>query len=133
MLEAMSPHPPADLGIKRIYAAYAAADGMRVLVDRLWPRGVTTAGAHLDRWMKSLAPSADLRRRYHSGLLDATAFAQAYRQELAGESARNDALELLEQAEGRRLTLLYASKDGEQGHARILCSYLLDLASQRTH
>lgn len=97
------------------------ADGHRVLVDRLWPRGLTKdAAAAIDAWAKDAAPSPELRRSFHSGECDFAAFEKAYRQEL--ESADASVFKDLGTAE--RLTLLYASRDTSQNHAMVLAEFL---------
>lgn len=107
--------------VKRIYEEVSPDDGVRVLVDRLWPRGVRKADARLDAWAKELAPSSDLRRWYRHDPARFDAFAERYREELA----ERDGLEAWRRraAEGT-LTLLTATKDVEHGHARVLAEVL---------
>lgn len=99
----------------------------RVLVDRLWPRGVKKVRLRHDDWDKAAAPSPDLRRAFHSGELDFEEFSQHYRRELelsgAAEALRDRALE----ADTAHLVLLYAAKDTEHNHAQVLREALLDL------
>ncbi|HHN82134.1 MAG TPA: DUF488 family protein [Methanomicrobia archaeon] len=112
------------LRIKRIYDDVSDGDGFRVLVDRLWPRGVSKEKAHLDAWMKGVAPSNELRTWYHKGEGDWTAFRKAYFDEL--ERNKDDVDELLGLSrEHEVVTLLYAAKDREQNNAAALKEYLV--------
>ena len=112
---------------KRIYETPAAADGYRVLVDRLWPRGFTKEKAALDEWAKELAPSNDLRRWFHA---DRTKWKEFERKYLAELAEHHDlARQLLVNAGRKRLTLLYASNDTERNHALVLAEYLKKLAA----
>lgn len=121
-----------DIVVKRIYETPEPADGLRILVDRLWPRGVAKVTAELDEWAKDLAPSTALRARWHADPSQHTpehfaAFAADYRVELAEDSAvvaLDDLIALA--AESTRLTLLTATKDPEQNHARVLRALLLE-------
>lgn len=126
-----------DLRIKRVYEPAEPADGFRVLVDRLWPRGVSKADARLDRWDRDAAPSPDLRRSWHADPAGHepdhfAAFAEAYRAELA-EGAASDALdELADLArEHDALTLLYGAKDPEINHAVVLREALRERIARR--
>ena len=119
-----------DVQIKRIYDQPAATDGCRVLVDRLWPRGVKKEDAHLDAWVKDVAPSPDLRTWWNHDPERMAEFATRYRAELteqpesvaavaalAGLIAQNDDA-------GKPTTLLYAAHDPQVNHARILAEFL---------
>lgn len=111
--------------IKRIYADPDASDGVRVLVDRLWPRGVAKAAAELDHWLKDIAPSAELRTWWNHDETRMTEFAARYEHELSDEDHRQAVDELLELIHGHdRVTLLYAAKDEQINHARVLQDYL---------
>ncbi|MDK6805714.1 DUF488 family protein [Aerococcus sp. UMB7834] len=113
---------------KRIYEAMEESDGYRVLVDRLWPRGVKKEEAQLDAWLKEIAPSADLRQVYHQGDLDFDTFSQAYEGELeANEEIQEACLDLARRARDHRVTLLYASKNEEENHVLVLEAYLASL------
>lgn len=109
--------------LKRIQIPATPADGYRMLVDRLWPRGFTKERARLDEWNKVLPPSNELRKAYHTRSLDFRAFAAAYRKELAGHREELDRVREL--AEDRMVTLLYASANEEQNHVRVLLEVLL--------
>ncbi len=109
------------VAIKRVYEPASRTDGVRVLVDRLWPRGLTKAGAALDEWLKELAPSDELRRWYHArpGYWDA--FRKKYLRELAQPACQEGLRRLFELAhQKKRLTLLFASKRETQNNATVL-------------
>ena len=111
--------------IKRIYDAVADDDGRRVLVDRLWPRGVTKDHARLDAWLKHVAPSPALRSWWNHDAERLDEFAVRYRAELDGEPATVRAVaELRELAAAGPTTLLYGARDPHVNHARILAEYL---------
>ena len=114
------------LHIKRIYDDAADGDGCRVLVDRLWPRGVTKERAQLDAWLKEIAPSPALRTWWKHDPERQDEFAIRYRAELDGNPATMKAvIELRElAAQGGPTTLLYGAKDPEVNHAKILAQYL---------
>ncbi|WP_306349496.1 DUF488 domain-containing protein [Glutamicibacter sp. MNS18] len=114
----------AILKIKRIYAAPGAEDGYRVLVDRLWPRGMTKVDAQLDQWGKSLAPSSDLRKGWNHDPERFAEFARFYRRELDQNPHVDEFLEVLDAQQ--TVTLLYAAKDEKVNHAVVLRDYLLD-------
>lgn len=125
-----------EIKIKRVYEPASANDGYRVLVDRLWPRGLSKEAAHLDLWQKEVAPSAELRRAWHADSdphppEHFRAFASDYRAELgAGETgaALGQLAELAR--EHSPLTLLYAVKDEKMSHAPILRDALLERLKQ---
>ena len=107
--------------LKRIYEKVAASDGARVLVDRLWPRGISKKDAALDAWLKELAPSDELRRWSHANREAWNMFRKRYLRELARPEAAQQLQELYGLARGRkRLTLLYAFKDEEHNNAVVL-------------
>ena len=107
--------------LKRVYDAPLAEDGARILVDRLWPRGLTKEAAALEAWLKEVAPSDELRRWYHAHLQQWPEFRKRYLRELNSESASAALEKLHDLAEEKRgVTLLYASKDVQQNHALVL-------------
>ena len=106
--------------IKRIYEAASATDGYRVLVDRLWPRGVTKEAARLDRWAKDLAPSPGLRIWFGHNPVRFREFAERYRLELEKSPAREVFTELLQHAAHGRVTLVYGARDEENNNAAVL-------------
>jgi uncharacterized protein YeaO (DUF488 family) len=112
---------PRPIRIKRVYEAPAAGDGLRVLVDRLWPRGLTPQKLSADLWLREVAPSAQLRRWYRHDSRRWSEFRARYREEL-DRSPR--ALRTLRDLRRRsRVTLLYAARS-EQNHAVVLRDYL---------
>jgi uncharacterized protein YeaO (DUF488 family) len=107
--------------IKRVYEKAAAGDGVRVLVDRLWPRGITKTAARIDRWMKDLAPSDELRKWYHARPEQWLAFRKRYLEELKEPEAALALDELYEIASARkRVTLVYASREEKHNNAAVL-------------
>jgi len=115
-----------DMGllIKRAYEPAASADGFRVLVDRLWPRGLSKERAALDLWDKDVAPSAELRTAFHHDGMAWPDFEAAYRAELTANPAVPALREALSQHE--TATLLYATHDEQHNHAVLLREALLD-------
>lgn len=112
----------ATIHIKRAYAPPAPEDGARILVDRLWPRGVSKARLQLDAWLKGVAPSTGLRRWFGHRSDRWTEFGVRYREEL---DASADAVnELLAWLDAGPVTLIYAARDPEYNHARVLRDYL---------
>ena len=107
-------HP---LRLKRVYAPAEDGDGFRVLVDRLWPRGVAKNKARIDLWLKDVAPSDDLRRRFHGETTKWREFVAAYDRELRKEPACTAAESLRERARSEPVTLLYAARDEEHNNA----------------
>ncbi|MGH8647339.1 MAG: DUF488 domain-containing protein [Gammaproteobacteria bacterium] len=112
------------LQVKRIYDPPSAKDGYRVLVDRLWPRGLEREAARIDLWLKDIAPSDKLRRCFGHDPARWETFAARYREELAAQEPIWQ--ELIKRARKRRVTLLYAAKDPERNNAVVLQSFLAD-------
>lgn len=111
-----------DIRVRRIYDDKAASDGQRVLVERLWPRGMSKEDAALDLWLKGLAPSSELRRWYGHEAERWPEFKQRYFEELdANTEAVNSLCELA--AKGR-VTLLFASRETERNSANALRDYM---------
>lgn len=111
------------LRIKRIYDDVSDGDGFRVLVDRLWPRGVSKEKAQLDAWMKGVAPSNELRTWYHKGEGNWTAFRKAYVKELEEhDEIIHELVSIMDEHDV--VTLLYAVKDRERNNALVLKEYL---------
>ncbi|QOV33575.1 DUF488 family protein [Streptomyces ferrugineus] len=110
--------------IRRVYETPEPEDGVRVLVDRLWPRGLSKDAARVDEWPKGLTPSTELRRWYHADERSYDEFARRYEAELA----EPEAAELLERvrawAAKGDVTLLTSSKTPEQSHAAVLARLL---------
>ncbi len=108
---------------KRIYEPPTAEDGYRILVDRLWPRGLRKEDARVDVWLKEVAPSHELRKWLHAGQGSWEAFAQRYKNELAQRTDLLQQLHTLEIEQGT-ITLLYAKKDEQQNNAVVLKAIL---------
>ena len=115
-----------EIVIKRAYDSVAATDGYRVLVDRLWPRGVKKELLEIDEWNKDIAPSSELRTWFDHDPKKFTEFTARYQEEL---TRSDEPRKLLERAAGQRLTLVYAAKDPNINHAQVLKHYLENLAS----
>jgi uncharacterized protein YeaO (DUF488 family) len=108
--------------LKRAYDDAAAGDGLRVLVERLWPRGVSKKEAKIDLWLKDLAPSAQLRQWYGHDPARWPQFRNRYRAEL---KARGDVLKLLKLVtDEKAVTFVYAAHDEERNSAVVLREYL---------
>lgn len=104
--------------IKRIYEKTEKADGFRVLVDRLWPRGVSKEKAHLDLWLKEVAPSAGLRQWFNHDQKKWKEFEKRYRRELAQNPAFGELKNIIKKH--KSVTLLFAAKDEEYNDAIVL-------------
>jgi len=109
------------MNVKRVYDEASDGDGQRVLVDRLWPRGLTKEKARVDVWLKEVAPSTELRRWYHAGG-EWDEFSARYLAEL--EANTGAVARLREIAEQGPVTLLYGIKDEERNHALLLRAFL---------
>ena|SRR5579862_434242 len=109
------------IAIKRVYDPSARTDGTRILVDRLWPRGLTKEKAAIDEWLRDLAPSDELRRWYHARPNEWGAFRKKYLKELAQPDQERGLQQLYELAhKKKRLTLLFASKNESHNNALVL-------------
>ena len=110
--------------IKRVYAPAEESDGLRVLVDRLWPRGIAKEKARIDLWLKDLAPSDALRRRVHGDPKQWENFVIEYRHELAREPALSAVANLHDRARNGPVTLLYAVRNETRNNAVALREWL---------
>ena len=115
--------PASHLRLKRAYAPAMPEDGLRILVDRLWPRGLAKAEAKLDDWIKDIAPSAELRKWFGHDPDRWAGFQTRYRAELAGQGGALDRLRDL--ARKQKVTLVYGARDEERNNAVVLRSLLL--------
>jgi len=105
--------------IKRIYDDYSTTDGYRILVDRLWPRGISKEDAKVDLWIKEITPSSNLRKWYHDNLDKRDQFKKKYLLEIEKNSdSFNEIKKIL--SNQNTLTLLSASKDSQPIHAIVL-------------
>ncbi len=109
------------VAIKRVYEPASRSDGMRVLVDRLWPRGLTKVKAAVDEWLRDLAPSDELRRWYHARPDHWQDFRKKYLKELSQPEAEDSLLQLYQLVRKRkRVTLLFGSKNETSNNAVVL-------------
>jgi uncharacterized protein YeaO (DUF488 family) len=111
------------LKIKRIYESPEKDDGYRVLVDRLWPRGVSKERAHLDLWFKEIAPSDTLRKWFGHDPKRWAGFVTKYRKELSGKAALVRQIKTLDKENGT-ITLLYSAHDAQHNQAVALQQFL---------
>jgi uncharacterized protein YeaO (DUF488 family) len=108
--------------IKRIYEPAAKSDGYRILVDRLWPRGIKKADAHFDKWLKEVAPTNELRKWFSHDPEKWKQFITKYHSELKGSDAFKELRSLVK--EHKTVTLLYGAKDEEHNQAEALRQFL---------
>jgi len=113
------------IAIKRVYDPPAATDGTRILVDRLWPRGLSREQARIDHWLKEIAPSHELRRWYGHDPAKWDAFRDRYFEELNSQQAR--VAELRELARKVPVTLVFSSREPRINNAAALKEYLENL------
>jgi uncharacterized protein YeaO (DUF488 family) len=107
--------------IKRVYEPPSVSDGQRVLVDRLWPRGLKKSAARIEAWLKELAPSHELRRWFHDRPQYFLTFRKRYLTELSSPAAAQDLEKLYQMVHtNKTVTLLYASKDEVHNNAVVL-------------
>jgi uncharacterized protein YeaO (DUF488 family) len=126
------PHPrrrTVSIHVKRIYEDPGSADGFRVLVDGLWPRGFRKEDARIDLWLKEVAPSAALRKWFGHDPSRWDEFRKRYSKELGGPVQTAALQKLRSQAKKRKVTLLYAAKDEAHNNAVCLAEYLNKLDS----
>ncbi|HRO49075.1 MAG TPA: DUF488 family protein [Hyphomicrobium sp.] len=117
-VRARKPTDRPEIQLKRAYAAPAGSDGTRILVDRIWPRGLRKENAKIDLWLKDIAPSTELRRWFHEDETRWPEFQRRYRREIRGNE---ESLNLLEQrARTGPITLLFAAADVEHNNAVVL-------------
>lgn len=112
-----------NVRLKRAYAQPSSEDGIRVLVDRLWPRGVRKTSASIDRWNKDVAPNTELRKWFGHDPIRWDEFRRQYQAELAHHPEALDELRAL--AKGGRLTLVYAARDELHNEAVVLRDLLI--------
>lgn len=112
----------AELRVKRAYEPHANADGVRLLVDRMWPRGVTKEALHIDEWLKDVAPSTELRKWFAH---DPSRWAEFKRRYFAELDERPEVVtELRRRCRGHVVSLVYGAKDDEHNNAVALKEYL---------
>jgi len=110
--------------VKRVYEPPNADDGARILVDRLWPRGIAKGKARIDLWLKDIAPSGALRERFHDNPDNWDAFCATYFAELEAASAQAAAQDLFDHLRKGPVTLLYAARDEHRNNAVALMAWL---------
>jgi uncharacterized protein YeaO (DUF488 family) len=108
--------------VKRVYEEPSASDGYRVLIDRLWPHGVSKERAAVDLWLKEIAPSPDLRIWFNHEPAKFKEFSRRYVSELKSNPSLADLLKIIKQH--KKITLLYAAKDPQVNHAVVLERFL---------
>ncbi|MCL4528113.1 MAG: DUF488 domain-containing protein [Chloroflexi bacterium] len=111
-----------SIQIKRVYDPPAASDGVRILVDRLWPRGLSKASLKLDEWMKDIAPSNELRKQFGHHEDNWKEFQKQYFKEL--DEHPDLVKQLIQISRAGKLTLLFAAKDVDHNNAVALKEYL---------
>ena len=115
---------PSEIRVRRVYDAPSPSDGARVLVDRVWPRGLRKDAAHLDEWAKDAAPSTELRKWYGHDPAKFDEFRRRYLDELSGAAQRKELGRLRARAAARPVTLLTATRDVEISQAAVLAQVL---------
>ena len=114
------------LKLERIYTKPADLEGYRLLVDRLWPRGISKVNAHLDDWVKEIGPSTELRKWFNHEPAKYPEFAERYREELAANPITTDFVKkVAAQLKASNVILLYGAKDEQHNQAIVLRDYLL--------
>lgn len=109
--------------IKRIYDPVEPTDGKRILVDRLWPRGMKKESAHLDEWLKDVAPSTKLRKWFHHDAGEWDEFVARYTDELSQNPAVKELTDITHN--NKIVTLLYGAHDTEHNHALVLLQFII--------
>jgi uncharacterized protein YeaO (DUF488 family) len=120
-----------NISIKRAYESPARGDGVRILVDRLWPRGLRKNDAHFDQWRKDLSPSTGLRQFYAHRPERFIEFTKRYRTELRRKEAASAIAEIIDLTNQRPVTLLTASRDLDHSEAAVLATHLRAILKRR--
>jgi uncharacterized protein YeaO (DUF488 family) len=113
----------ATIRIKRIYEPFSKSDGYRILIDRLWPRGIKKEDAHVDKWLKEIAPSTALRKAFNHQPEKWASFIPAYQKELENSIALDELLSDIH--DHQTVTLLFAARDEEHNHALVLQQFII--------
>ncbi len=108
--------------IKRVYEPFSKSDGHRILIDRLWPRGIKKENAHVDQWMKEVAPSNDLREWFNHEPEKWEGFMKKYQSELKKSAAFQELI--AEIGKHKTVTLLYSAKDEQHNNAKVVKQFL---------
>jgi uncharacterized protein YeaO (DUF488 family) len=110
-----------EIFLKRVYDPFDEEDGLRILIDRLWPRGISKEDARLDLWLKEVAPSTELRKAFNHKPELFEEFRTQYLDELRTNEEQSKAVkQIIERALKERVTLLYGAKDPIHNHAKVL-------------
>ncbi len=112
------------ISIKRIYVPYDPKDGFRILVDRLWPRGMKRENARVDQWMKEVAPSTELRTWFGHDPAKWDEFKKRYRKELQENNAMDTLISFVKEKD--HITLLYGAKDEKHNQAVVLADFIVE-------
>ncbi len=115
--------------IKRVYEELGDDDGHRILIDRLWPRGISKENAHIDLWLKEIAPSTELRKWFNHDPEKWEEFKKLYRDELSEKKEMINQIKKLEQKH-ETVTLLFSAKDTEHANAKVLFEVLEEKKSK---
>ena len=118
------------VALKRVYEPPGSWDGRRILVDRIWPRGLSKDAAGLDEWMKEVAPSDGLRKSFHKGALSWKEFRNAYLAEL--KALGDEPRRLARLCKEGRVTLVYGAHDKKRNNAVVLVQYLKMLGARQS-
>ncbi|MCO7175753.1 DUF488 domain-containing protein [Sporolactobacillus kofuensis] len=114
-----------SIQIKRIYEPVQDSDGLRMLIDRIWPRGISKERAHLDDWMKSVTPSPELRKWFNHEPSKFARFQEAYQKELTEDEEKQRGVEtIMKLSHTKTVTLLYAAKSPTCNHACVLLEFI---------
>jgi uncharacterized protein YeaO (DUF488 family) len=111
-----------SINIKRVYEPVEKSDGYRILVDRLWPRGIKKTDANFDAWLKEIAPSTELRKWFNHEVEKWTAFSIKYEAELKASPALEELLRIIKKH--KTVTLVYSAKDERHNQAIVLKAFL---------
>lgn len=123
----MSNKKTGSLRVKRVYDPPAKDDGWRVLVDRLWPRGLSKSDAALDEWARDIAPSPQVRKAFDHQAERFDDFVRDYRKELDGSAGAAEYMKSwLARLENSNLTLLFSARDPKLNQAQVLCDWLCE-------
>jgi len=117
--------------IRRVYSEPSSRDGVRILVDRVWPRGISKERAHIVEWRKDLAPTTSLRKWFGHEPVRWIEFRRRYRTELARSEMRDELKKLARLSRKRTITLVYSAADADHNQAVVLMELLEELLSKK--
>lgn len=120
-----------NITIKRIYEEASDKDGYRILIDRIWPRGISIERAKIDEWNKEIAPSTELRKWFDHKEERFSEFSARYREEL--RSKETELIRIAERSKNQVVTLLYSTKSINTNHAPVLGDVIIALQDQDSH